>query len=167
MEHIKKSVLSVLVENQFGVLSRITGLFSRRGFNIDSLSVGVTENPEFSRITIAVNGDDQVINQIIKQVEKLIDVVEVTELIPDESVYREISLIKVATNSNNRAEVVGIVDIFRAKIVDVASNSITVEVTGEGKKVDALCDLMRDYGIIEIARTGLTALGRGDKINSI
>lgn len=158
---MKRAVLSILVENQFGVLSRITGLFSRRGFNIDSLSVGATSNPKYSRITIAVFGDDQIINQIIKQLEKLIDVVMVSELLETESVRREIALIKVKTTKENRAEIVGIVDIFRANIVDVANESIIIEVTGKSSKINALFDLMKNYEILESSRTGITALSRG------
>lgn len=159
---MRRAVLSVLVENQFGVLSRITGLFSRRGFNIDSLSVGASSNPQFSRVTIAVYGDDQIIRQIIKQVEKLIDVVKVEELVEGKSVRREIALIKVRTTKENRAEVVGIADTFRATIVDVAIDSIIIEATGKSAKIDALIELMKNYDIIESSRTGITALSRGN-----
>lgn len=158
---MKRSVLSILVENQFGVLSRVTGLFSRRGFSIDSLSVGVTEDSSISRITITVNDSERLIDQIIKQVEKLVEVIEVTLLDDDTSVYREIALIKVSTTPERRAELVGLVDIFRAKIVDVGTESIIIEITGDSSKVDAMVALLFDFGIMEMTRTGITALSRG------
>ncbi len=158
---MRRAVLSVLVENQFGVLSRITGLFSRRGFNIDSLSVGTTNNPKYSRITIAVFGDDLIIKQIIKQVEKLVDVTEVSELTEDKSVRREIALIKVQTNNDNRDEILSIVNIFRANIIDVAENSLIIEATGKNSKINAFFDILNKYTILESARTGVTALPRG------
>ena len=156
-----KHVLSILVDNQPGVLSRVTGLFSRRGYNIDSLSVGETENPLYSRITVAVRGDDLIIDQIRKQVSKLVDTVEVADLPPDTSIYREIALIKITATSASRADLAGIVGIFRGNIIDVAPSSITVEITGGKSKVDAFIELMRPYGILELARTGLTGLPRG------
>ncbi len=159
---MRRAVLSVLVENQSGVLSRITGLFSRRGFNIDSLSVGTTNNPKFSRITIAVFGDDLIIKQIIKQLEKLIDVFEVSELQEEFSVRREIALIKVETNEENRNEILSIVNVFRANIVDFAENSVIIEVTGKNSKISAIMDLLNKYNIIESSRTGITALSRGN-----
>lgn len=160
---MKRAVLSVLVENQFGVLSRITGLFSRRGFNIDSLSVGTTNIPKFSRITIAVFGDDLIIKQIIKQLEKLIEVKEVIELQEDESVRREIALVKVETNNENRDEIRNIVEIFRAKVIDIAEDSVIIEATGKNSKVNALFELLDKYNILESSRTGITALSRGNK----
>ncbi len=159
---MRKAVLSVLVENQFGVLSRITGLFSRRGFNIDSLSVGTTNNPKFSRITIVVFGDDLIIKQIIKQLEKLIDVFEVKELQEEFSVPREIALIKVVTTDENRNEILSIVNVFRANIVDFAENSVIIEVTGKNSKICAIMDLLNKYTILESSRTGITALSRGN-----
>lgn len=159
---MNRHVLSILVENHAGVLSRISGLFSRRGYNIDSLSVGVTEDPKFSRITIVARGDDAIIEQILKQVDKLVDVVEVIELLPDESVYRELSLVKVQVNAEQRPAVVGIVDIFRASIIDVANSSLTIEITGDQSKISAFCELMEPYGVKEMARTGLTGLQRGN-----
>lgn len=158
---MKRSVLSILVENQFGVLSRVTGLFSRRGFSIDSLSVGVTEDSSISRITITVIDSEKLIDQIIKQVEKLVEVIEVTLLEDESSVYREIALIKVKATPQRRAELVGLVDIFRAKIVDVAIESIIVETTGDSSKVDAMVSLLSDFGIMEMTRTGITGLTRG------
>ena len=156
-----RHILSILVENQSGVLSRVTGLFSRRGFNIDSLSVGVTEDPKLSRITIVTEGDNRVVNQISKQLEKLIDVIKVVELLPDESVYRELALIKVAATAEHRSEVVSIVEIFRANIIDVSNDTITAEITGDQRKIQAFTELMGTYGIKEIVRTGLTGLQRG------
>jgi acetolactate synthase-1/3 small subunit len=156
------------VENQAGVLSRISGLISRRGYNIDSLSVGETEDPRFSRITVVIRGDSYVIEQIEKQVGKLFDVVNIKELRPEESIYRELALIKVKAESVKRAEVVAIVDIFRANIIDVSNTTITVEITGDQQKINAFCGLVEPYGIAEIARTGLTGLERGkDNIKEI
>ncbi|GHU59308.1 acetolactate synthase small subunit [Clostridia bacterium] len=158
---MQRYVLSIIVDNHAGVLSRVTGLFSRRGYNIESLSVGETENPAVSRITVSVICDAGVIDQIRKQVEKLVDVREIKELSPNASVYRELALIKVAVSSQNRIEVIGIVDIFRAEVVDVAPNSVTIEITGDEGKISAFVTLMEPYGVISIARTGLTGLSRG------
>ena len=158
-----RHVLSILVENQSGVLSRVTGLFSRRGFNIDSLSVGETENPEYSRITVVAQGDDVIIEQIKKQLEKLVDTKNVIELFPEESVYRELALIKICAPPSTRSEITGIVDIFRAGIIDVSREAVTVEITGDSAKISAFRQLMEPFGIIEIARTGLTGLQRGEK----
>lgn len=160
---MNRHVLSVLVENQSGVLSRVSGLFSRRGYNIDSLSVGETEDPQVSRMTIVVRGDDYILEQIKKQLNKLIDVIKVVELDTDQSVFRELALIKVKTIMTTRASIIEIVDIFRAKIVDVANETLTVEMTGDEKKVEAFIKSMQTYGIAEIVRTGLTALERGNK----
>jgi acetolactate synthase-1/3 small subunit len=155
--------LSVLVANKPGVLTHVSGLFSRRGYNIDSLTVGVTENPEISRMTIVAHGDEHVIEQVTKQLNKLIDIIKVVEVTPTESVYRELALIKVAATAKNRAEVIQITDIFRAKIVDVAAESIIVEITGSGDKINALEEMMRPFGIKELVRTGKVALIRGSK----
>ncbi len=157
---MNRHVLSILVENQAGVLSRITGLFSRRGFNIDSLSVGVTEELDKSRITIVVYCDN--IDQIIKQVQKLVDVVRVVELDAQRAVFREIALVKVNTKRETRADVINIVDIFRANIIDVATESLTIEITGDEDKIKAFIELMESFGIKEVVRTGLTALCRGN-----
>ncbi len=159
---MNRHVLSILVENHAGVLSRVTGLFSRRGYNIDSLSVGVTENPENSRITVVVYCDDDSIEQIIKQVEKLCDVIRVVELNTQRAVFRELALIKVETTAATRAQIISIVDIFRANIIDVATESLTIEITGDESKIEALKNLMEPFGIKEIVRTGLTALCRGN-----
>ena len=156
-----RHVISVLVENHAGVLSRVTGLFSRRCYNIDSLSVGETEDSAFSRITVVLHGDGYIIDQIEKQLNKLVEVVNVVELAPDASVFRELALIKVAAPPTIRAEIVGIVDIFRANIIDVSTETITVELTGDQAKIAAFAALMEPYGIKEIARTGLTGLQRG------
>ena len=156
-----RHVISVLVENHAGVLSRVTGLFSRRCYNIDSLSVGETEDGAFSRITVVLHGDDYIIGQIQKQLAKLVEVVNVVELMPDASVFRELALVKVTAPPGIRAEVVGVVDIFRANIIDVSPESITVEITGDQAKIAAFAALMETYGITEIARTGLTGLQRG------
>lgn len=158
---MSRHVLSVLVENQSGVLSRVSGLFSRRGYNIDSLSVGETEDPSISRMTIVVKADDYILEQIKKQLNKLIDVIKVIELDKDRSVFRELMLIKVKAEGNNRASIIEIVGIFRASIVDVANQTLTVEMTGDEDKINAFIDLMKPFGIREIVRTGLTALERG------
>ena len=158
---MERRALSILVENHAGVLSRITGLFSRRCYNIDSLSVGETENPAISRITIVTNGDELVIEQIKNQVGKLIDVIKIMELKPANSVYRELALVKIAATPENRPEVVGMVDIFRASIIDVSPSTLTVELTGDQSKVNAFLALVEPYGIKEIVRTGLTGLERG------
>jgi acetolactate synthase-1/3 small subunit len=160
---MSRHVLSVLVTNHSGVLSRVAGLFSRRGYNIDSLSVGVTENPEYSRMTIVARGDDLIIQQITKQLNKLVDVIYIKELESESSVCRELALVKVSTKYNNRASIIEIVDIFRANIIDVSSESLTVEITGDQTKVKAFLDLVEPYGVKEISRTGLTALERGDQ----
>ena len=161
---MSRHVLSVLVENESGVLSRVAGLFSRRGYNIDSLSVGETEDPAFSRITIVAHGDDLIIDQIQRQLDKLIEVKKISDLPSDKSVFRELALIKVETTAEKRANVIEIADIFRANIVDVARESLTIEITGDGSKINAFLELVQPYGVKEIARTGLTALGRGDHI---
>lgn len=160
---MNRHVLSVLVENQSGVLSRVSGLFSRRGYNIDSLSVGETEDPKVSRMTIVLRGDDYILEQIKKQLNKLIDVIKIIELKPDKSIFRELAMIKVRSEGTSRASIIEIVGIFRAKIVDVANETLTVEMTGDEGKIEAFINLMKPYGIKEIVRTGLTALERGNK----
>ncbi len=156
--------LSVLVANKPGVLTHVSGLFSRRGYNIDSLTVGVTENPEISRMTIVAHGDEQVIEQVTKQLNKLIDIIKVVEVTPNESVDRELALFKVAAKAQNRSEVIQIVDIFRAKIIDVSSESVVIEITGSGDKINALEEMMRPFGIKEMVRTGKVALVRGARL---
>ncbi len=158
-----KHTLSVLVENHAGVLSRVAGLFSRRGFNIDSLAVGVTEDTSVSRITIVVDGDDYTIEQVTKQLNKLIDVIKIRQLDPSESVSRELALVKVTASSTNRAEIIQMVDIFRAKIVDVAQSSLTIEMTGSVPKIEAFIDMLKPFGIREMVRTGTIAIDRGSK----
>ena len=155
-----KHTISVLVENRPGVLSRISGLFSGRGFNIDSLSVGETQDPTVSRMTIVAQGDDAVLEQITKQLNKLIDVIKVQDFAKKDFVYRDLMLLKVSCSSQNRSEIMQIVDIFRAKIVDVAANSLVIEITGTEKKVAALINLIKPFGIKEIARTGRVAMAR-------
>ena len=158
-----RHTISVLVENKFGVLARIAGLFSARGFNIDSLSVGETIDPTVSRMTLVTRGDDQIIEQVIKQLRRLIDVIKVSYLSDVEYVEREMVLLKVSADPHNRAEILRICDIFRGKIVDVTPKTLTLEVTGVQDKIQALIDLLKPFGIIEIARTGKVALTRGKK----
>ena len=152
--------ISVLVENHFGVLARISGLFSARGYNIDSLCVGITQDPTISRMTVVVQGDDQVLNQIINQLNKLVEVIEVIDLTKERYVERELILIKAAINSDKRRELLGIVGVFRAKVVDISPEATTVEVTGSDEKIRAFIDMIRPFGIRELARTGKIALGR-------
>jgi acetolactate synthase I/III small subunit len=159
-----KHTLAILVENKPGVLTRVAGLFSRRGFNIESLAVGVTENKDISRITILVSGDDNVLEQVEKQLNKLIDVIRVSDIPADESVNRELALIKVGVDTTTRAEVMQIVDIFRAKIVDVGIKSLVIEVTGDESKINAIEQLLRQFGIKEMVRTGKIAMNRGAKV---
>ncbi|AGB49974.1 acetolactate synthase, small subunit [Methanomethylovorans hollandica DSM 15978] len=158
-----KHTLAVLVENRYGVLSRVASLFARRGYNIDSLAVGVTEDPTISRMTIVVRGDDLVLEQVTKQLNKLIDVIRVTDLGTEDIVERELVLIKVNADVNNRSEIMQIADIFRAKIIDVASKSMVIEVTGDENKIKAIEQLLKPFGIKEMVRTGKIALRRGPK----
>ncbi len=153
--------LSVLVENKPGVLTRVTSLFARRGFNIDSLAVGTTEDPTLSRITIVVNGADNPIDQVTKQLHKLINVIKIQDLRPGDAVDRELVLFKVNAPPDRRHEIIEVANVFRAKIVDVGKNSLTIEATGAGDKLSAMEDLLRAYGIKELARTGKIALSRG------
>lgn len=158
---MSKVVLSILVENTAGVLSRVSGLFSRRGYNIDSLTVGVTENPAYSRMTVAASGDDEILEQIQKQLEKLVDVKDIDVLKDGESVCRELILVKVAAKAEERQQVIAVADIFRAKIVDVAPDSLMVELTGNQTKLDAFISLLEGFEIRELVRTGITGLIRG------
>ncbi|CDA28481.1 MULTISPECIES: acetolactate synthase small subunit [Eubacterium] len=160
---MNKKVLSVLVDNTSGVLNRVAGLFSRRGYNIDSLTVGVTQDPRYSRMTIVVTGDDDIIEQIIKQIEKLVDVNKVEVLEDNNSVCRELILTKVKTTPEQRQQVMAVADIFRAKIVDVGIDSLIIELTGNQNKLDAFLNLLADYEILELVRTGITGLARGTK----
>ena len=154
-------VYSLIVDNTTGVLSRISGLFSRRGYSIDSITAGVTADPRFTRITIVASGDELILAQIEKQVRKLEDVVEIKVLKPEESVYRELIMIKVRANKAERSEIISVADIFRAKIVDVASDSMMIELTGNQAKLDAFTKLLDGYEIRELVRTGITGLARG------
>src|SRR5512136_2282638 len=156
-----KHTIAVIVENKSGVLTRIAGLFSRRSFNIDSLSVGGTDNPDYSRMTISVRGDRDVLEQVIKQLSKLINVIRVSELDPSESVERELALIKVSADKQNRSEIMQIVNIFRAKIIDVSHRSMIIEVTGDEEKIDAITQMLRQFGIKELVRTGRISMVRG------
>ncbi|MFA7562674.1 MAG: acetolactate synthase small subunit [Methanoculleus sp.] len=161
---MKPHTLSVLVENRAGVLSRVAGMFSRRGFNIESLAVGTCEEPDMSRITIVVNGNDSVVEQVMKQTNKLIDVIKVSDLTERESVERELALIKVAAEpGTSRAEILQIADIFRAQVVDVGAKTLVLQVAGDTGKIDALEKLLRQYGIKELVRTGKIAILRGSK----
>ena len=160
---MNKKVLSVLVDNTSGVLNRVAGLFSRRGYNIDSLTVGVTQDPRYSRMTIVVTGDDDIIEQIIKQIEKLVDVNKVEVLEDNNSVCRELILTKVKTTPEQRQQVMAVADIFRPEIVDVGIDSLIIELTGNQNKLDAFLNLLADYEILELVRTGITGLARGTK----
>ncbi len=156
-------IISVLVENKAGVLAKISGLFSRRGFNIGSLAVGPTDDEKISRITMEVNAEEHSIEQIIKQLYKLINVIKIQELDPSNIVERELVLIKVSADSKTRPEILEIVSVFRANIVDVAKKTLMIEITGNSKKVKALEDLLRPFGILELVRTGKIACTRGGK----
>ncbi len=158
---MKKMVLSILADNTPGVLSRVSGLFSRRGYNIDSITAGVTQNSAYSRMTVVVNGDDQILEQIRNQLLKLEDIREVRELLPDESVCRELILVKVLSGVEDRQAIIAIADIFRAKIVDVAIDSLMIELTGNKNKIDAFISLLEGFTIKELVRTGITGLTRG------
>lgn len=155
--------LSLLVENNFGVLSRIAGLFARRGYNIDSLTVGTTEDAKVSRITITVTGDEHILAQIKKQLNKLIDVIKVIELKPEDSIRRELVFIKVKANDETRSNIVEISNLFRANVVDVARESLVLEITGTRDKVDAFFNMIEPYGILEFVRSGDTGLQRGHR----
>ena len=158
---MQKKVFQLLVDNTSGVLSRISGLFSRRGYNIESITAGYTANPKYSRITIVTSGDDEILDQIEKQVAKLVDVVDVKVLEPDSSVYRELVLIKVRANHENRRNIIEISNLFRTRIIDTSPDSLIIELTGETGKIDAFITMLGDFEILEIARTGITGLGRG------
>ncbi len=158
---MRKKVFQLLVDNTSGVLSRISGLFSRRGYNIESITAGLTADPRFTRITIVASGDDEILDQIEKQVAKLVDVRDIKELRPESSVYRELAIIKVRADRSQRQGVIAVADIFRAKIIDVAPDSLIIELTGDQDKIDAFIDLLDGYEILELARTGIAGLGRG------
>ncbi len=165
MEQAKRHILSVLVENKSGVLSRVTGLISRRGFNIESLSVGPTEDVTLSRLTIIMICDDTAYEQVTKQLHKLISVHKITDLTQEKAIERELVLFKVHSNPERRNEIIEIANVFRANIVDVGKNSLTIEVTGTESKIQGMEDLLRAYGIKEIIRTGIIAMSRGSKVS--
>lgn len=160
-DDMQKKAFQLLVDNTAGVLSRISGLFSRRGYNIESITAGTTTNPAYTRITIVASGDDVILEQIEKQLAKLVDVREIKELKPEESVYRELVLIKVRASAEQRQNVIAVADIFRAKIVDVAPESLMIELTGNQSKIDAFINLLGGHEILEMARTGIAGLSRG------
>ena len=157
---MRRHTISVLVENKFGALTRIAGLFSGRGYNIDTLNVGPTDDPATSRMTIVTRGDDATLDQIVKQLKKLVDVLEVRDFREDEYIDRELVMVKVSVDSKSRAEVMQITDIFRAKIVDVQPKTLTIEITGNESKVGKFLDLMKAFGIVDLTRTGKVALPR-------
>jgi len=157
----RKHVLSILVENRPGVLARVAGLFSRRGFNIDTLAVGPTEDPAISRITLTLDGAVHPIDQVTKQLHKLINVLKIRDMEPEDSVAREMALFKVSAAVENRAEIVQFAEIFRAKIVDVSRRALIVEVTGSHDKIEAFESMLRPHGLLEMVRTGEVALARG------
>lgn len=158
---MQKKVFQLIVNNTSGVLSRITGLFSRRGYNIESITAGTTSDPRYTRITIVTSGDDKILEQIEKQLAKLVDVLDIKELRPEESVYRELIMIKVRAAAEQRQSIIAVADIFRAKIIDVSPDSLMIELTGNQQKIDAFIGLLDGYEILEQARTGIAGLGRG------
>lgn len=160
---MSRHTLSVLVENKPGVLARIAGLFSRRGFNIDSLAVGPTEHPEVSRMTIVVNVEESPLEQVTKQLNKLVEVIKIVELDPDSSVTRELLLVKVKADGENRRQVLETVQLFRAKVVDVSTDAVTIEVTGDSGKLDAFLRVIEPLGVRELVQSGMVAIGRGGR----
>ena len=160
---MRSQVFSLLVDNNPGVLSRIAGLFSRRGYSIDSITAGATTDTRFTRITVVASGDELILSQIEKQVRKLEDVVDIKVLKDGESVYRELIMVKLRANASQRGEIISVADIFRAKIVDVEEDSLIIELTGTQSKLEAFLNLLRGYEILELARTGITGLSRGSK----
>ncbi|MEK7813796.1 MAG: acetolactate synthase small subunit [Candidatus Desantisbacteria bacterium] len=158
-----RHTISVLVENRFGVLARVAGLFSGRGYNIDSLCVGETDDPTISRMTIVTNGDNRIIEQIEKQLNKLIDVIKVMDVTKEDHVERELVLIKVAADEGQRTRVLEIVEIFRGKIIDVSPKTMTVEITGDEGKINGITEMLKPFGIKELVRTGKVAVIRGEK----
>ena len=162
MQH--RHTISILVENKFGVLARVAGLFSGRGFNIETLNVAPTKDPEFSRITVIVNGDDRTLEQLTRHVEKLVNVIKVDDFQVHEDLERELVMIKIKVDSRTRSEAIQIVDVFRAKIIDVQQNSLVVETTGNQRKVEAFIELMQKFGILDMTRSGVVAMKRGNSI---
>ncbi|MBQ0052818.1 MAG: acetolactate synthase small subunit [Treponema sp.] len=161
---MERYVLSVLVENHAGVLSRVSGLFSRRGYNIDSLTVCETYNPGQSRMTIVVPGDEYILEQIVKQLSKLVEVISITHCKKEDTCEREMALIKVKAEGTTRAEIIQACEVFRAHIVDVAINSVIIEATGSSDKLSSLIRFLEPFGILELVKTGLTAMGRGEAV---
>jgi acetolactate synthase-1/3 small subunit len=159
--------LSVLVENRAGVLTRVTSLFARRGYNIESLAVGTTQNPAISRITISLQGDDALVEQITKQLHKLPDVLLVRHLAQADHFARQLIFLKVRCNAGNRADIMQVVDIFRGHVIDVSPTTLTIELSGNDLKIQALLDLIEPYGILELVRTGLIAIERGNKAMNV
>ena len=157
----QKRTLSLLVDNTPGLLSRVAGLFSRRGYNIDSITAGVTADPRFTRMTVVCSGDDRILEQITKQLEKLVDVRDIKVLQPEESVRRELMLVKIRVNETERRNIISISDVFRGRIVDVGQESVIVELTGNQSKLEGFLNLVQGYEILELARTGVTGLSRG------
>jgi acetolactate synthase-1/3 small subunit len=158
---VKQRILSILVDNTVGVLSRVAGLFSRRGYSIDSITAGTTADPRFSRMTVVATGDELILEQIANQLAKLVDVRDIKILEPEQSVYRELILVKVAATVAERQNVISIADVFRAKIVDIGQESLVIELTGAKAKLEAFLSLLEGYEILELARTGITGLSRG------
>ena len=158
---MKQRTLSLLVDNNSGLLTRVAGLFARRGYNIDSISAGVTADPRFTRITVVCTGDDLVLEQIMNQLAKQVDVRDIKVLEPERSVSRELALVKVKVNEGERQNVAALTDIFRANIIDVGRNSVIIELVGGKSKLDAFLQLLDGYEILELARTGITGLSRG------
>lgn len=159
-----KHTISILVENHAGVLSRISGLFSRRDFNIDSLAVGITDDPTMSRIIIIVNGDDYTVEQVEKQLNKLIDVIKLKRLLPEETISRELMLVKVACNSKTRGDIIDIARVMQSKISDISPSTITIEMSDSTERLEILQELVKPYGILEVARTGTIALQKGHEV---
>lgn len=158
---MNKKVFQILVENSSGVLSRISGLFSRRGYNIESITAGETAEPGITRITIVASGDDEILEQIEKQVSKLVDVRDIRELEPDNSVFRELALVKVRANALERQGIIAVTNVFRAKVIDVGAENLIIELTGAQSKIEAFLKLLDGYEILELARTGVAGLSRG------
>ncbi len=157
-----RHIISALVRNKPGVLARVSGLFSARGFNIESLAVGQTENPDVSRMTVVVPGDDAILEQVRKQLSKLVDTIKVQDFEDDSSVLRDLMLVKVKANSSVRSEIIEIVDVFKATIVDMTPNGVIVEITGEEGRLERFLNMMRPYGIVETMRTGRIAMARNE-----
>jgi len=167
MENDERHTISCLVENRAGVLARIASLFSARGYNIDSLAVGITEKPDVSRMTIVVRGDDKILEQVLKQLDRLVDVIRVTDYRTISHIERDLALIKVKASKDQRSEIMQICAIFRYKIIDVAPQSLVIEATGDEEKISALLDILRPFGVLEMSRTGIVAVARGETSLSV